>query len=63
LSSGATASSKSRNTTSAAEAAAFSNSFGLLPGTASSLRLSRAVAGSMIVKLISPPQGLSGIQA
>ena len=32
--------------------AAFSNSFGLLPGTASSLRLSRAGAGSTILKLI-----------
>src|SRR5262245_42163754 len=52
LSSGATASSRSRKTTSAAEAAAFSNSFGWLPGTANSLRLSRAGACSTILKLM-----------
>ena len=52
FSSGATASSRSRNTTSAAEAAAFSKSFGLLPGTASSLLLRRAGACSTMVKLM-----------
>src|SRR3546814_1461099 len=46
LSSGATASSRSRDTTSAADSAAFLKSFGLLPGTASSLRFRRAGAGS-----------------
>ncbi len=55
LSSGATASSRSRKTTSAADCAALEKSFGLLPGTASSLRLRRAGACSMIVKLITPP--------
>src|SRR6185437_14893458 len=52
LSSGATASSTSRNTMSAAERAAFSNKPLLDPGTASSERCSRAVAGSMLVKLM-----------
>src|SRR5690349_6201967 len=51
LSSGATASSTSRNTMSAALRAAFSNMPGLDPGTASSDRCSRGVACSMMVKL------------
>src|SRR5579871_2764584 len=52
LSSGATASSQSRNTTSAAERAAFSNRPGFDPGTASSERCTRAVGGSIVVKLM-----------
>src|SRR3546814_16827503 len=51
LSSGATASSRSRNTTSAAASAAFLKSFGLLPGTASSLRCMSAGAGSPKVRI------------
>src|SRR5208282_1369862 len=53
LSSGATASSRSRNTTSALEAAAFSNMPGAEPGTASSERCRREVACSISVKLMS----------
>ncbi len=45
--------------TSAAEAAAFSNSLGLLPGTASSLRFRRAGACSTMVKLMSLSPGVS----
>src|SRR5260221_11020561 len=52
LSSGATASSTSRKTMSAADFAAFSNKAVLDPGTASSERCRRGVAGSMLVKLI-----------
>src|SRR5579864_8027717 len=52
LSSGATASSTSRNTTSATDLAAFSNRPVFEPGTASSERCSREVAGSMLVKLM-----------
>jgi len=52
LSSGATASSRSRNSTSTADFAAFSNSSGRLPGTASSLRFSRGGADSTMVKLM-----------
>ena len=52
LSSGATASSTSRNTISAADFAAFSNSAVLDPGTASSERCRRETAGSMLVKLM-----------
>ena len=52
LSSGATASSRSRNTMSAADAAAFSNIAVLVPGTASSERCRRGVAWSMMVKLM-----------
>ncbi|MNC91600.1 hypothetical protein D3C83_78930 [compost metagenome] len=52
LSSGATASSRSRNTTSAADFAAFSNKDGVEPGTASSERFSRGLACSMTVKLM-----------
>src|SRR5690606_23602243 len=44
LSSGATASSRSRKITSASDFAAFSNIWGALPGTASSLRFRRAGA-------------------
>ena len=55
LSSGATASSRSRKTTSAADLAAFSKSCGWLPGTASSLRLRRAGACSTILKLMPTP--------
>src|SRR5690606_28692610 len=44
LSSGATASSRSRKITSASDFAAFSNICGALPGTASSLRFRRAGA-------------------
>src|SRR5580692_1424759 len=51
LSSGATASSRSRNTMSAALRAAFSNRPGLDPGTASSERCRRGVACSIRVKL------------
>ena len=52
LSSGATASSRSRNTTSAADFAAFSKMAGFEPGTASSERCRRGVACSMMVKLM-----------
>ena len=55
LSSGATASSRSRNTTSAADFAAFSNICGWLPGTASSLRFRRAGACSTVKKLMICP--------
>src|ERR1051326_1739973 len=51
LSSTATESSRSRNTTSAAQALAFSIILGLEAGTASSERCKRAVAGSYEVKL------------
>src|SRR5271165_1449639 len=64
LSSGATASSRSRKITSAADLAAFSNSAGLEPGTASSERCRREVAGSKLVKLMcdSPVQTLRELQ-
>ncbi len=52
LSSGATASSRSRKMMSAAPLAAFSNSDGLEPGTASSERWSRGVACWIKVKLM-----------
>ena len=52
LSSGATASSRSRKTTSAALAAAFSNIAVFEPGTASSERCRRGVACSISVKLM-----------
>src|ERR1700693_1546518 len=65
LSSGATASSQSRKMMSAADFAAFSNSAGLEPGTASSERCRRGLAGSMVVKLMDGyswmnARGLSG---
>src|ERR1700722_1722139 len=56
LSSGATASSTSRKTMSAADCAAFSNKAVLDPGTASSERCKRGVDGSMLVKLIVLPR-------
>src|ERR1700733_78039 len=52
LSSGATASSTSRKTMSAADFAAFSNKLVFDPGTASSERCRREWAGSMLVKLM-----------
>src|SRR5579885_1336039 len=71
LSSGATASSRSRNTMSAAPCAAFAKNFGEEPGTASSLRLRRAGACLIWVKLIGsssnasilfpPRQGMVGL--
>src|ERR1700685_1550606 len=56
LSSGATASSQSRKITSAADFAAFSNSPGLDPGTASSERCRRGVACTTLVKLMDSPR-------
>ena len=52
LSSGATASSKSRKITSAGELAAFSKNSGELPGTASSLLFNLVVACFTLKKLI-----------
>src|SRR3984885_15619261 len=60
LSSGATASSQSRKMMSALDCAAFLNSAGLVPGTASSERCNLAVACSMVVKLIPTPRSGGG---
>ena len=57
LSSGATASSRSRKMTSASDFAAFSNICGEEPGTESSQRFRRGVVCSTILKLIAIPPG------
>src|SRR5436305_1899559 len=62
LSSGATASSRSRKMTSAADFAALANRAGWLPGTASSLRLSRGSHGSTVWKLIRLEAPLLGLR-